>query len=169
VVLGAGPLGQAAASTLAFTGLPRYENPRFVDARNALNQIAFACLMPTETLLVDCLMDKRLAESAGFRASLSFQCFDASTGHPMQPVSSADPAFLYDLTDVSPLGPELLGADSEYAGTAALVARAAQRVGTSPDRLVGVRCRARYVIAPMNIIATRRLPPHPHPHPHTQP
>lgn len=158
VVLGAGAVGQSASNTLVFTGLPKYENPRFVEDRDRVNQIAFNCQIPTETLLIDCLMDKSLAESRDFRASLSFQCFDASTGHPMQPISRDDPAFLYDLTDIETLGSELLGADPIYPGTGELVKRAAARVGTTPDRLVGVRCRAKFVISPMSVIATRVLP-----------
>lgn len=161
VVLKAGPVGHAAASTIVFTGMPSYENPRYMEDRNWFNQIAFNCLIPTETLLIDCLMDKTLAESATFRQSLKMQCFDASTGHPMQPVSNDDPAYLYDLTDIEPLGPELLGADPAYPRTGELIARAAERAGSSINRLVGVRCRAKYVIAPMSVIVTRTLGPAP--------
>ncbi len=158
VVLNPGAVGQSASSTLVFTGLPKYENPRYIEDRNRLNQIAFVCQIPTETLLIDCLMDRALAESREFRESLLFQCFDASTGHPMQPVSNEDPAFLYDLNDIDPLTTELTGSDPVYAGTAEVIARASARVGTSPDRLVGVRCRAKYVVAPMSVIVTRTLP-----------
>lgn len=79
----------------------------------------------------------------------------------MQPVSREDPAFLYDITDIEPLGPELLSADPAFARTGDLVQRAALRVGSSLDRLVGVRCRARYVIAPMSVVVTRQLPNRP--------
>lgn len=161
VVLRSGHIGHAATHNLAFTGLPAYENPRFIEDRNHLNQIAFVCQIPTENLLIDCLMDRSLAESSEFVRSLTMQCFDASTGHPMQPVSREDPAFLYDITDIEPLGPELLSADPAFARTGDLVQRAALRVGSSLDRLVGVRCRARYVIAPMSVVVTRQLPNRP--------
>jgi hypothetical protein len=161
VALRAGPIGASASMTLAFTGLSSYENPRYPTPRDTLNQIAIVCHIPTELLLVDCLMDKRLAESADFVRSLRLQCFDASTGHPMKPVTSADPAFLFDLTSVEPMGPDLLQADPDFANTGALVARAAARVGTTPDQLVGVRYRVRYMMAPMSVLVTRALPEKP--------
>lgn len=161
VTLGPGPVGTQGAINLAFTGLPAYENPRYVTGKDSLNQVAVVTHIPTETLLVDCLMDRALAEAEGFVGSVRMQCFDASTGHPMRPVSTNDPAFLFDLTDTEYLGPEVFAADPAFAGTGALVARAAARAGTVPERLVGVRCRVRYVIAPMSVVVTRELPPAP--------
>lgn len=161
VALRAGPVGTSASMTLAFTGLSSYENPRYPTERDRLNQIAVVCHIPTELLLVDCLMDRRLAESTEFVRSLRLQCFDASTGHPMKPVSSADPAFLFDLTSVEPFGPDLLRVDPDFAHTGELVARAAARVGTTPDQLVGVRYRVRYMMAPMSVLITRVLPERP--------
>jgi hypothetical protein len=158
VTLRAGPIGSAASERLAFTGVPGYENPRYISGRDHLNQVAIVCHIPTETLLVDCLMDQRLPESADFLRSLTMQCFDASTGHPMRPATAADPAFLFELTDVQPLGVATFRADADFAGTGELVARAAQRVGSTPERLVGIRCRVRFATAPMSVVITRRLP-----------
>lgn len=158
VTLRPGPVGVAATETLAFTGLPGYENPRYVSGRDHLNQIAIVCHVPTQTLLVDCLMDRRLPESATLARSLAFQCFDASTGHPMKPASSADPAYLFDVTEVEPLGPTNIRADPRFAGTGELVTRAAHRVGSTPDQLIGVRCQLRFTTAPMSLVITRRLP-----------
>jgi len=158
VALRAGPVGTSAAMTLAFTGLSSYENPRYPTARDRLNQIAIVCHIPTETLLVDCLMDRRLAESATFTSSLRLQCFDASTGHPMKPAASDDPAFLFDLTNVEPLSGDALATDPDFANSLALVRRSAARVGTTPENLVGVRYRVRYMMAPMSVIVTRELP-----------
>jgi hypothetical protein len=158
VALRAGPIGTAAAMNLAFTGLSAYESPRYPTAKDRLNQIAIVCHIPTELLLVDCLMDRRLAESESFVRSLRLQCFDASTGHPMKPASSEDPAFLFDLTTVEPLGTSTFRTDPDFAMTGALVQRAAKRVGTTPEQLVGVRYRVRYMMAPMSVIVTRSLP-----------
>lgn len=161
VALRPGPIGVAANVRLAFSGLPGYENPRYVSGRDHLNQIAIVCHIPTETLLVDCLMDRRLPESADLVRSLAFQCFDASTGHPMKPASASDPAYLFDVTDVEPLGPSNFRADPHFAGTGELVARAARRVGTTPDQLIGVRCRLKFATAPMSLVITRQLPASP--------
>lgn len=158
VALRAGPVGTSAAMTLAFTGLSSYENPRYPTERDRLNQIAIVCHIPTETLLVDCLMDRRLAESATFTSSLRLQCFDASTGHPMKPAASDDPAFLFDLTNVEPLSGDALATDPDFANSLELVRRSAARVGTTPEQLVGVRYRVRYMMAPMSVIVTRELP-----------
>jgi hypothetical protein len=158
VTLRPGPVGVLATENLAFTGLPGYENPRYVSGRDHLNQVAIVCHLPTQTLLVDCLMDRRLPESATLAQSVKFQCFDASTGHPMRPASSADPAYLFDVTEVEPLGPTNIRADPQFAGTGDLVARAAHRVGSTPDQLVGVRCRLRFATAPMSLVITRQLP-----------
>lgn len=161
VTLRPGAVGVAASENLVFTGLPGYENPRYISERDHLNQIAIVCHVPTQTLLVDCLMDRRLPESAILTRSLAFQCFDASTGHPMRPASSADPAYLFDVTDIEPLGPANFRADPHFAGTGELVRRAAVRVGTTPDQLIGVRCRLRFATAPMSLVITRRLPERP--------
>jgi hypothetical protein len=158
VTLKPGQIGSAARERLAFTGLPGYENPRYISGRDHLNQVAIVCHIPTETLLVDCLMDQRLPESREFVSSLLMQCYDASTGHPMSPAMATDPAFLFELTDVEPLGMATFQADPHFAGTGDLVSRAAQRVGTTPANLVGIRCRLRYATAPMSVVITRRLP-----------
>jgi hypothetical protein len=158
VALRAGPIGNAASMNLAFTGLSKYESPRYPTPKDRLNQVAIVCHIPTELLLVDCLMDKRLAEHADFAKSLSLQCFDASTGHPMKPASSEDPAFLFDLTSVEPMGRDSFRTDPDFGGTGALVERAARRVGSAPDQLVGVRYRVRFMMAPMSVVVTRSLP-----------
>jgi hypothetical protein len=158
VALRPGDLGVQASMHLAFTGLPAYENPRYVTAKDRLNQIAIVCHIPTETLLIDCLMDKRLAESEEFVQSLSLQCFDASTGHPMKPANQLDPAFLFDLTQHEPLRMGAGWADVSYAQTGDLVARAAYRLGSKLEDLVGIRYRVKYMLAPMSVVITRRLP-----------
>lgn len=158
VALRAGPVGNAASMRLAFTGLSKYESPRYPTPKDRLNQVAIVCHIPTELLLVDCLMDRRLAEHEHFARSLRLQCFDASTGHPMKPASSDDPAFLFDLTTFEPLERDSFRTDPDFGLTGALVERAARRVGSTPDQLVGVRYRVRYMMAPMSVIVTRELP-----------
>lgn len=158
VALRPGDLGVQAAVHLAFTGLSSYESPRYVTEMDHLNQVAVVCHIPTENLLIDCLMDRRMPESEQFVQSLSLKCFDASTGHPMKPVSRNDPAYLFDLTQQETLQFKDLRADVSYAQTAELVQRAAARLNTRVEDLIGVRYRIKYMLAPMSVVVSRPLP-----------
>lgn len=158
VTLRPGALGRAAATSYAFTGCARYEHPRYRSARDRYNQVGIVSYVPTETIYIDCLIDRSLAEHEGFVQSIECSCFDAATGMPMRPVSRSDPAFLFDLASPVPLSPTELACDPSAPELYDLVDRAARRVGTRVDDLVGVRFRSTFAMSPSDFVITRTLP-----------
>jgi hypothetical protein len=158
VILRPGDIGVSAAVTAAFTGVSAYESPRYATRQDQFNQITNLMHVPTETMLIDCWMDRRLPESASFLSSAYAQCFDVSTGLPKLPIVGADPAYLFDLTDRSGLSIESLRADPVLTMTSDLVARAAGRVDTRLEDLIGIRFCMKYVVAPLCVVVSRRLP-----------
>ena len=158
VVLEPGPVGRTSATSLVFTGAASHEHPRYRSSRDSTNQVAIVCYVPTETLYVDCLMDHSLTEHADFARSLSASCFDASTGLPMRPVTRDDPAYLFDLEPPEPLGAAELLCDTTMPNMEAVVERAARRVGSSLERLVGVRFKTTYAMSPTDVVLSRALP-----------
>ncbi len=157
VVLRPGSVGCSRTATLAFTGLSAYEHPRYLTPKDHVNQLLTVCHTPTEEILVDCLIDRRLAESARFMESVRLRCFDASTGHPTTPMSDDDAAFLFEVTEAEPLGEAAIFADPSYEHMQALVAKAAGQVGVPIEELIGVRYRAKYILSPMSLVLVRQL------------
>lgn len=158
VMLRPGPIGRQATGTWVFTGSARYEHPRYTSPRDAYNQIGIISLVPTETLHVDCLMDRSLLEHMELYESVRVLCFDASTGLPMRPVSRRDPAYLFDVSTRSPLGPTEIECDASFTRLASVVDSAAKRIGSRLDNLVGVRFSSNCVMSPMDFVIERALP-----------
>ncbi|MBX9737513.1 MAG: hypothetical protein K2X32_11360 [Phycisphaerales bacterium] len=158
VVLRPGSIGCSRTSTLAFTGLSGYENPRYRTPQDHVNQLLTVCYTPTENLIVDCLIDRRLPESRTFLETGQLRCFDASTGHPSTPMSDNDAAFLFEVTEVEPLSEAGFYADPTYEHMHALVAKAAAHVKVPLEELIGVRYRAKYILSPMSLVLLRPLP-----------
>lgn len=158
VVLRAGSVGCSRTATLAFTGLSAYEHPRYRTPKDQVNQLLTVCHTPTEEIMIDCLIDRRLPESQQFLESIRLRCFDASTGHPSKPMSDQDAAFLFEVTEAEPLGEAAFFADPSYEHMQALVAKAAGHVGVPIQELIGVRYRAKYILSPMSLVMVRQLP-----------
>lgn len=153
-----GSIGRNATGTWVFTGSARYEHPRFRTELDAFNHVGLTSLVPTEVFHVDCLMDRSLVEHMDLSSNLELLCFDASTGLPKRPIGRDDPAFLFDVFRRSPMGPTEIECDSAFPRLASAVERAAQRVGSRLDDLVGVRFTSTYVMSPMDFVIARRLP-----------
>lgn len=158
VTLKAGEVGKAAASRWVFTGSARYEHPRFRSSENQTNQVGIVSLVPTERIAIDCLMDRRLAESEHLERSIRAACFDASTGLPMRPATNADPAYLFDLAKPVRLDKIELARDLDNPHMPEIVDRASARIGSSIDDLVGVRFQSRFAMSPSDFVLTRTLP-----------
>ena len=161
VTLRPGLLGRTAASRWVFTGSARYEHPRYRSEADIYNQVGIVTHVPTETVYIDCLMDRSLAEHVDLEHAVEASCFDASTGQPMRPASKGDPAYLFDLEQPTLLSPTELACDASVPALTEIVDQAARRVGCRVDDLVGVRFRTRYVMSPMEFIVSRTLPRRP--------
>lgn len=158
VTLKPGNIGKAGAAHWAFTGSAAYEHPRFASPKDRFNQVGINTLVPTERMHLDCLMDRSLAEHMELRQSVTAACFDASTGLPMRPTASSDPAFLFDLQSPKALGAVEIASDPLSPDLTPLIDRAAKRVGSSLENLVGVRFTSSYVMSPSTFVLTRDLP-----------
>lgn len=158
VMLRPGPIGRQATGTWVFTGSAKYEHPRYRSAKDAFNHIGIVSLVPTDTMHIDCLMDRSLIEHMDIADAVRVLCFDASTGLPMRPVSRRDPAYLFDVACRSPLGPTEIECETAFNRLANVVDRAARRVGSCLDDLVGIRFTSSCVMSPMDFILERTLP-----------
>ena len=76
----------------------------------------------------------------------------------MRPVTRDDPAYLFDLEPPEPLGAAELLCDTTMPNMEAVVERAARRVGSSLERLVGVRFKTTYAMSPTDVVLSRALP-----------
>ncbi len=153
-----GSIGRNATGTWIFSGSASYEHPRYQNGLDAYNHVGLTSLVPTETIHIDCLMDRSLAEHVALNSNLELLCFDASTGLPKRPIGRDDPAYLFDVFRRSPLGPAEIECDSSYPQLVSAVERAAARVGSRLDDLVGVRFTSMYVMSPMDFVIARKLP-----------
>ncbi|MEM9082290.1 MAG: hypothetical protein AAGB34_01755 [Planctomycetota bacterium] len=158
VVLKPGETGVESRSNLVFTGSAAYEHPRYRNAKNSMNQFAIATYVPTETIHLDCLMSRKLAEHSSLPERVDVHCFDASTGLPMRPVKPSDPAFLFEVCESREIGPTELACDSQTPNMAEVVARAAKRVSCTVNDLVGVRFTSSFAMSPMDFVISRQLP-----------
>lgn len=156
-----GSIGRRATGTWVFSGSAAYEHPRYRTGIDAFNHVGLTSLVPTETIHLDCLMDRSLVEHMDLGSNLELLCFDASTGLPKRPIGRDDPAFLFDVFRRSPLGPAEIECDAAFPELADAVERAAKRVGSHLDDLVGVRFTSMYVMSPMDFVFARKLPERP--------
>ncbi|MEM1166960.1 MAG: hypothetical protein AAGI30_11800 [Planctomycetota bacterium] len=158
VVLQPGETGRSGRSNLVFTGSASYEHPRYRTSRDMYNQIGMVTYVPTETMHIDCLIPRSFAEQGSLLKNISVSCFDASTGLPMRPVTTDDPAYLFSLLESQPISATELACDTTTPRMAEAVDRAARRVGCTIDQLVGVRLTSSFAMSPMNFVVSRTLP-----------
>ncbi len=158
VTLAAGPLGRSASATIAFTGCTTWEPDRYLNRRNLIAQSAVSSLVPTETLYIDYLMPRSLAESKQLHKAVEVLCYDAALGLPELPATNDDPAFLFELESPEVVGMTDFTGDVDIPILAEVVDKAAQRIGHRLEDLVGVRFKCPYVMSPTSFIVSRKPP-----------
>lgn len=157
VTLRPGAIGHSSAVNLAFTGHSNFEHTKYRTRKDAYNQIATFCFVPTEKCFIDVLMPRHIAETVGLFANSEVLCYDASTGLPMIPAGRQDPAFLYDLGPARPISIAELALEPGVPELFNLVDNAAASLGTNSQDLVGIRFSSKYVLAATTLMFSRTL------------
>ncbi|MEM9082159.1 MAG: hypothetical protein AAGB34_01085 [Planctomycetota bacterium] len=163
ITLASGPVGDSVPVSVAFTGASAQTKgfpPRYGSSQDNICTSAAYCYVPTETMYIDRLMHKSLEEHAELLQATSGMCFDASTHLPLasDTLHPEDSSFLFHLEESSWLTPSDLKLDPAIPSLGEVAERAAARVGTSVDELVGVRYVVSYVMNPTLFVTKRLLP-----------